>query len=303
MKVLDFIFAARPMLLLPVWSVYLVSLHYHNELSGGEFSVVDLIVLVGLSLIFSGAYYLNQVTDYESDKLNNKLGFLQKGMLTEREVMAGYLVVSLVGVGLGLLVSTVTIFLFLAVFLLGYLYSAPPWRLKDRAVFGLIANAVAYGLLVSLSVMPEMTFHNSGLLGWDNPFYFLATVGSIYCVTTVPDREGDKAVGKKTLAVWVGPQVTLAIGFLLMLVATLVAMRSGFALLMYLAGCSSIVVLIALLVPVGEPVLLAAKLPLLLLTVLAGIFYPVYLVFIVALVIATRIYYKRRFNRVYPELA
>jgi 4-hydroxybenzoate polyprenyltransferase len=302
-KVFDFIFAARPMLLLPVWSVYLVSLHYHNELSGGGFSVVDLLVLVGLSLIFSGAYYLNQVTDYESDRINNKLGFLQKGILTERELMAGYLIVSLVGVGLGLLISTVTVFLFLAVFVLGYLYSASPWRLKDRAVLGLIANAVAYGLLVSMSVMPEMTFDNIGLLGWDNPFYFLATVGSIYCVTTVPDREGDKAVGKQTLAVWVGPRVTLAIGFVLMVGATVIAMRSGFALLMYLAGYSAIVVLIAVLVPYGRLLPMAAKIPLLLLTVLAGVFYPVYLVFIVALVVGTRIYYRRRFNRAYPELA
>ena len=291
------------MLLLPVWSVYLVGLHYHNQVSGGRFSLVDLIVMAGLSLIFSGAYYLNQVTDYETDLINNKLGFLQKGMLTDREVMAAYLIVSLVGIGLGLLVSTVTIGIFLAVFVLGYAYSAPPWRLKDRAIWGLLANAFAYGFLVSLSVMPDATLDNIGLLGWDNPLYFLATVASIYCVTTVPDLEGDRAAGKKTLAVWVGPRITLAIGLILMLVATFVALNSGFALLTYLAGYSAIMIFVALLVPASRIVLMAAKVPLLLLTVLAGIFYPVYLVFIVALLVVTRIYYRRRFNRVYPELA
>jgi len=33
MKQLDYIFAARPMLLLPVWSIFLVALHYHHELA------------------------------------------------------------------------------------------------------------------------------------------------------------------------------------------------------------------------------------------------------------------------------
>ena len=52
----------------------------------------------------------------------------------------------------------------------------------------------------------------------------------------------------------------------------------------------------------AQLVLLAAKLPVLLLTLLAGCYYPIYPAFIVALKIVYRIYYWRRFGVVYPVL-
>ena len=48
---------------------------------------------------------------------------------------------------------------------------------------------------------------------------------------------------------------------------------------------------------------MAAKMPLLALTLLAGYYYPVYLGFVVALLVGTRTYYHRRFGVIYPELA
>ena len=74
----DFFFAARPMLHLPIWSVYLVSLHYHNQLSGSKFDLSDLAMLCLLSLMAAAAYYLNQIHDYDSDKINRKLGCMQR---------------------------------------------------------------------------------------------------------------------------------------------------------------------------------------------------------------------------------
>ncbi len=47
MNWLDLIFAARPMFHLPGWSIFLVSLHYHHQISGDSFSVEDIFVLVG----------------------------------------------------------------------------------------------------------------------------------------------------------------------------------------------------------------------------------------------------------------
>jgi 4-hydroxybenzoate polyprenyltransferase len=76
MKVLDFIFAARPLLHIPVWTVYLITLHHHRQADNGLFSIEDLVMLGCLSLLFAGAFYLNQVYDYDSDLRNKKLGFL-----------------------------------------------------------------------------------------------------------------------------------------------------------------------------------------------------------------------------------
>ncbi|HDL04488.1 MAG TPA: hypothetical protein ENH25_10185, partial [candidate division Zixibacteria bacterium] len=132
MKAIDFIFAARPMLLLPVWSIYLicVKLMHPDDLFGKD----ELISFISLTLVFAGTYYINQLYDYKSDLINKKLGFLQKGIITGREMSYAYIGLSLFGVILAnisgrYLGSTISL-----IFLLGYLYSAPPARLKDRAM-------------------------------------------------------------------------------------------------------------------------------------------------------------------------
>ena len=78
MKTLDLLFAARPMLHIPVWTVFLITLHYHHELTGDSFDWRDLLMIVSLNLVFAGAYYINQVFDVRSDAINKKLGFFKR---------------------------------------------------------------------------------------------------------------------------------------------------------------------------------------------------------------------------------
>jgi 4-hydroxybenzoate polyprenyltransferase len=302
MKLLDFIFAARPMLHLPIWSIYLVALYYHHQLSGGRFRVTHLVILVSLSLLAAGAYYINQVYDRDSDAINRKLGFLQAGLLTEKDLMRAYLVVSVVPVIMGLFYSFFITGVFLQVFVLGYLYSCPPLRLKDRPFWGLFANAYAFGFLGPLTVMPELTLHNIGLLGWDNPIYFFLVVASVYLLTTLPDRAGDRATGKRTLSVLLTPSSVKLLALLLMLLGAYVAYRSNYLTLACIALVSALPVLLSIFTSTPSLELFATKFPILLLTILAGYLYPVYLLFIIVLMMVTRIYYRRRFNIIYPKL-
>jgi 4-hydroxybenzoate polyprenyltransferase len=303
MRWLDWIFAARPLLQLPIWSVYLVSLHYHHQLSGESFRPIDFVIMACISLIFTGAVYLNQVYDYESDRLNTKVGFLQRGLLERSRMLTAFVICAVPPLAAGALISVFTLFVFGQLLLLSYAYSTPFWRLKDRPIGGLFANAYGHGLLVSMMVMPDITLHNAGLLGWDNPIYFFLTVGGTYILTTIPDRLGDAATGKRSLAVVLGRNGAVVVALLFTVLSVLVAYRSGHALLVYLALMALVLTLGAFITRSDRPVLLAAKLPLLLLTVAAGIFYPGYLAFVVALLICCRIYYRKRFDLVYPELA
>ncbi len=303
LRLLDLVFAARPMLHLPIWSIFLVSLFYHHQLSKESFRWSDAGLLVCLSLLAAGAYYVNQIYDRDSDRINRKLGFLQEGCFTENELMATFLIVSLLAIGCALLYSFFTLIVFLQLFVLGYIYSAPPLRLKDRPVLGLLANGYAFGFLVPLTVMPDITFYNAGLLGWDNPIYFFLAVASIYLLTTLPDCKGDRATGKRTVAVLLTPWVVKLLAVLLMLLAALTAGRSQRDVLALLALVSALPMIASLFIFSQKIVLLSAKLPILLLILLAGYFYPLYLVFIIVLLIASRLYYKKRFNLVYPKLA
>jgi 4-hydroxybenzoate polyprenyltransferase len=297
-KIFDLIFAARPMLLLPVWSIFIVTrcLVY----PGQSYGINELSVLIGESLLFAGAYYLNQITDYESDLINKKLGFLQRGYITKREMMYYFVVTSVAGLTIGFLVSIYIGLIFLVILILGIIYSVPPLRLKDRPIGGFLANVIAYGVLVPLTVEAEPV----GLLPvsrYPAVFFFL-TVGAVYLLTIIPDREGDFKTGKKTPAKFLSDRVLIVIGMCILAVAGGWAYMNSHWLLIVVGGISFLLYLSSLLINKEAAILLACKMPILLLSLLAGYYFPPYIIFLIVLIIATRLYYRRRFNMVYPRL-
>lgn len=302
MRRLDLIFAARPLLHVPVWSIYLVSLHYHQAAARRLFGWDDLAVMAGLSLLAGGAYYLNQAYDWEGDAINNKLGLIGAGMLSERALMACYLGVSVVALVGAALISWGLLVIFAQLFVLGYLYSVPPFRLKDRAFWGLFANAWSFGLLIPLTAVRPLSEHTVGLLGGDTPLFFLLAVGSIYLLTTIPDRHGDQASGKRTLAVIWPVWVVKVTALTLMVLAGALAFAGEMAGLVVVVLISLAPMLISLLMPAPPFERMAAKVPILVLTLWAGKLFPAYLIFVVVLIIATRLYYRTRFNLIYPRL-
>jgi 4-hydroxybenzoate polyprenyltransferase len=303
MKLFDYIFAARPPLLLPVWSIFLVCLHYHHKLAGKTFVWQELIILAGLTVLTASAYYINQVYDKESDEKNSKLGFLQKGLVSPVTLMALYIMFSVLALTVSVFISQATFFVFLQLFLISFIYSVPPLRLKDRPISGLFANAYSFGFLIPLSIMPAINQHNAGLLGWDNPLYFFLSVMGVHILTTIPDIRGDRATGKNTIGVVLPVRVSLFVAISAFLGAAFVAQVSNYLPLMVIAIISATLTLAALVTSNIQVILAAVKVPILLLTLLAVYFYPVYLVFVVATLFATRAYYKKRFNTVYPRLA
>ncbi len=302
MKALDLIFAARPMLHLPLWSIYLVSLHYHYALSGEKFGWSNIIMLACLSLVASGAYYINQIYDRESDRINDKVGFLKKGFLTERNVMAAHLLTSVAAIAISFYYKPVTVFIVLQMYFFGFLYSVPPFRLKDRPIYGLLVNMWGIGFLTAFLVMPEIGFHNAGYLGWDNPFYFAFAVGSSYILTTIPDRQGDGNSGKRTLAVWIGRSGAIVCALILSLASVWAAYKSDFPWLIAVAVIACVLTIASLVTRLDRLLFGAIKLPILLLSLLAGYFYPGFLLFMIAMIVGTRLYYRKRFGVTYPRL-
>jgi 1,4-dihydroxy-2-naphthoate octaprenyltransferase len=246
---------------------------------------------------------LNQVFDIESDRINNKVGFLQRGYLTVRQLKVGFWIVSIIPLVAAAFISTFVQILFAQFLLLSWLYSAPPVRLKDRALLGFLANAHAHGLLVALAVAHQTKLVDLASLDWHIPVYFALTVGATYILTTITDRAGDEATGKRTVAVVLGRNGALVSTLVLLAISVALGLWVENALLAYLAIGAVFMVLAALMVGAESAVRLASKMPLLALTVAAGSYYPVYFAFVVALLIGTRAYYFKRFGIVYPELA
>ena len=129
------------------------------------------------------------------------------------------------------------------------------------------------------------------------------TVAGVYALTTIPDRAGDRATGKRTLAVVLGPTLTMVVAILFFAGASFVAWYSGYLLLAAFSAAALLLTMAAFFIRSEGSMLLAAKMPILFLTVAAAYFYSGYFFFVVALVIGCRIYYRKRFDIVYPELA
>jgi len=186
--------------------------------------------------------------------------------------------------------------------LLGAVYSAPPFRLKDRPFSGLFVNAIGYGFIIPLTVMPDMNMHNSGFLNWSNPLYFTLTIGAVYLLTAIPDRVGDSRTGKRTLAVILPVPIVKLLALILLIDSAYVAYDSNIKLLLVLSVVAIFALGVSFLNSSEKYLFLAIKLPILLLTILAGYFFYYYAIFVVALLIGTRVYYRKRFNMEYPKL-
>ncbi len=298
----DYIFAARPLLMLPIWSIYLLSWHYQHRAGDGTFDWTGLVVLAAFTFMAAGSYFLNQIADLQSDFFNNKLGFLQKGIVSARGLTVGFLILSVLSMILSALISIGTLIIAAQIFLLGYCYSASPLRLKDRPVAGFLANAYGYGFLIPVAAIPAANLLRKGFVDWLTPLYFFCTVGSTYLLTTLPDRAGDRLAGKRTSGVVLPRWLVLLLALLLLLASVSVAFFADLKLLMYLSLTAMVPVTLALAIKSDAIILLATKLPILLLTLLAGYFYPWYLLFLVAVVVFTRAYYRHRFGITYPRL-
>lgn len=297
-KVLDFIFAARPMLLLPVWSLYLIA--YNFYFGTDSFDWYNIIALICLTFLVAGAYYINQIYDYQSDLINKKLGFLQSGKISKNEMIVVYVAISVIAIITGFRLSIFLGAVFCSVFILGYFYSAPPLRLKDRPILGLLSNSFAYGILVPLSIpgFAEKTDYLIMIL----PIYYFMIVSAGYLLTVLPDREGDAKTGKKTLAVILSDRSIIIVATFLLLFSLLLAWEMNHLFLIIISSASTLLYTVSLIIPKRELILLACKLPILLISLLAGYYYPGYFVFLLALLFLTRLYYKKRFGMVYPRI-
>jgi len=300
-KSFDLIFLGRPMLLIPVWTIYL---HYLSITAKPDFPAfwpgrLSLIQLMALTLISMGVYVLNQIFDIESDRINDKLFFLPRGIINLPTAWIYYAFLTVSGLAAVILLCPSAIQQALSIIALGIFYCVPKIRLKDSPFGGLIANAVAYGFLIPWMVSSKSP---QVLPGISMIPYFMA-IATGYILTTIPDYEGDAAAGKRTMAVILGRRGALTLALMTGL------MTAGFSHMlgnteMLIVAIVTLVLVVYLLVSFNSRVLMfACKFPILLLTLWAGYHYLSYLVLLLLTIILTRFYYKKRFGMVYPKLS
>lgn len=298
---LDGVFLARPTLLFPVWAFFLAG---YRTVPGrwtnphvSDFSLVGW--MAALTLVMAGAYVENQIHDEETDRINGKLFLIPRGIVSHRAASIEAAFLAGIGLGLGFVLDWRAGCVLSALLVLSAgLYNFPPTRWKDRPIMGLVTNGIGGGLIFWTGLAARR--------GWSEfPIpaagYVLAA-GAVFLATTILDKAGDGRTGKVTFAVRYGTRATLVWA----LVCETAAVVAAILVKDWLLAVPGLFVfpffLLAAFRPGMERASWAVHSLVIGLCVSVSIRFPLFGLVVAAVFVVSRLYYKNRFDFVYPKV-
>ena len=298
LNLFDYIFILRPMLHLPVWTVMILGF-YRAGTDMPSWPILPLSLLLGTGL-FGAVFLINQIYDIESDRLNDKLYFLPRGIIAPGAAWIMTILLNIISLVVAFYISFSVGLASILIVVLGVLYSVPPAALKNRTWLATVANGLGHGTLVFIIGYCAGGGSFGGGIIKSIPYFMSVT--AVYIGTTLPDIEGDKKTGKLTLGAVFSQQkakyiilicyaVSIAAGFMVGDIPFLAAALTVAPFYLWSAFSKTI-----------KSTVLTVKMSILSLTLAAGYFYPYYIIFLICLIYATRKYYQRRFNIIYPSI-
>lgn len=306
----DGVFVSRPMLLIPVWGFSLLGALSYRNLTGYDhlfrldtFSPGTLLTVFVFSCSVAAVYIVNQLADIETDRLNPGFSLLGHGNIPVMTAITAFVFFGLLSLLVPLLLGNWWLCAFsFAGLLLGIVYSVKPFRLSGRPIVDFLANAVGYGFVAFAAGW----YGAGGAMNWAQlfsasaPYIFLMAAGSVS--STIPDIAGDRASAKITTAAMFGPRRAHILATLLLAAAlvcaalvhdTVGALCAALALPVYglhffLNSRRSL----ESTYKVGGGVVMMA----------VAVMVPVFAVVSIVVFIASRVYFKARFQVKYPSL-
>ncbi|HMW33116.1 MAG TPA: UbiA family prenyltransferase [bacterium] len=303
---LDYFFILRPILFIPGWTTTLAGYMAatgqakHWPVWNGLWYPDMMGLFISTAMLMGSGFLVNQLRDIETDRINKKLFFLYDGSVNPRILILQSILLSA-----GCLVMAsfwgerMLIVHFFGWLLIAILYNLPPFRLKDRAVTGLLANAgmgvfaLAYGWALS---------DQSWLLFLITGFPYFIFNGALCVLTMIPDTEGDAATSKKTFTVRYGVTFSMYTAFVLFCIAAITAfILDQYVLLVVLVSVIPMFVFMVIRKTKADAIR-ALKFSIFFFTSLVAMYFPFYIILLIFLFVCTRWYFKTRFDFDYPNL-
>lgn len=301
----DYFFILRPLILIPAWNFLLIGSYLASRQGRLTFDLI--LGLVIYTFVLGGVYILNQVMDIETDRLNKKLFLLSSGYVTVKAACVEMVVLWIIAILLSFRFGSAFLILVGVSIIMGIMYSLPPIKLKGKPVIDTLANGIGYGMInFAVGWLLYRSFEWSMFLRFLP--YFLS-ISAVFINTTVVDIEGDRNAHEITTGVFLGPRISCVTSTFIMAAAItsafaqkdlicLIPAALSFPLFAYNAGH------LLLFNKINRKAMIASfRLPGLLFTVVTAFLYPWFLVVLLVVLFAMRIYYKHRFGMTYPTLA
>ena len=150
---------------------------------------------------------------------------MPRNLVTKTEATLFVVSLSVAALFLSYLAGKIVLVLCLFGLLIGFCYSIPPLRLKNRPPADLISNAVGFGLIAFLmGYQSEGSLTHQSLL---RAIPYVVAMAGIYVNTCIPDIEGDLKVGDTTICAMIGKEKSAWVALLFIVVASLLSIVLG----------------------------------------------------------------------------
>jgi len=224
----DVIMLPRLTLFFGVWVMICIGMYIGSLVNGAtemnitSFDLPTLILFIGISLVCSSIFIINQVDDLEVDKANNKASTINQYVTKERASLISN-IIGVLGFLLIICIDFIVIFpLFLIYILWGRLYVDQKLNLKSRPWMGLFFY-VSLGYLLILSGVIYNRY-DSGAIDMiiESIYYaipFILAYSSIALMIDISNKNGDESVGRQTFTVSFGVNTASILAFFLCLLS------------------------------------------------------------------------------------
>ncbi|MBL7075697.1 UbiA family prenyltransferase [candidate division KSB1 bacterium] len=319
---MDYLFFLRPIILIPVWTFFLLGFYhgwlktqgkvvpftgflqwyqeYLPELTRFFFSERVWYVWLAYTLLMGAIYIINQIYDRESDLINDKLFFIPKGLISLKQARLETVLLVLICTVLMLSSSFPLVLLFVVSFFMGVLYSVPPFKFKGRPFWDLLFNALGYGFVAFLVGWLTVAPYSHKVFWFSLP-YVLA-VGATFVNTTIPDNCGDQNNGDVTTGLFLGMRNAALLSTGLLGLAIIFSVIQNNPICLVAAVISLPFFVRALIKKDKRTFLISSQASGRVFVFLVSLLFPIYLIFLGVVFLATRWYYRARFDVIYPVI-
>jgi homogentisate phytyltransferase/homogentisate geranylgeranyltransferase len=201
---------------LSVFCLYFLAITFTNQ--SFDFLNLSILLKAWLTCLLGNIYIvgLNQLIDFEIDKINKPNLPLPSGKLSQKK---GQLIVIISGLLAVILAWNWGIWLFATVtisLIIGTAYSLPPIRLKKFALLASLCIFTVRGFIVNVGLFFHFTQQLTGQYFINFPIYVLTLFIVIFTIAIaifkdVPDLEGDQKYNISTFTILLGKETVFNI--------------------------------------------------------------------------------------------
>ena len=303
----DYFFLLRPTLYFAIWVMVVLGMStakmniVEYPLWIMNYDVSTLLVFLGITLLCSGTFIINQITDKESDAKNQKL-FLIGKYIEIKKAQQFSNVISIMGMLLLVLGNLILVPLGVTIYILwGITYNKSPFEWKKHPYLGILTNIVI-GIILFLIGWLQVSGINgieiSNLISLMTPYILCFTAVSL--MTNIPDIKGDASESANTFSVKFGRRTTTIIATLIVIVAFYLSYKNSDP-IASTASLSSIPFFVfALFRNLDKDILRAIRYPIFLINFFVFAVYPWLFVSVFIIYYISKYYYWHRFDLHYP---